>query len=177
MNSKKNQNAIRRYSNTSCNSSNVVTNPIISDYCNPFKLFTNSLSYYKTKWQHEHVDHANEPYRIRFNKAKTNAYIVWSNVHDVEVSDVELNTIERVVLMALDTMSERAIRLTCQSVRGFITNEIPNFYFNGIDLPSLIKWYKKQHEIKHRADNECLVFRPKKPTISKGAKRLGSVVK
>jgi sRNA-binding regulator protein Hfq len=78
--------------------------------------------------------------------------------------------------MALDVMSERAIKLTCQSVRAFILNEIPNFYFNGIDLPLMIKEYKKLHEIKHRTDNECLVFRHKKSTISKGAKKLGKVV-
>lgn len=177
MNSKKNSNAIRRYSNTQscCTDSDYVTNPIKVN-TNAFALFTNSLSYYKTKYQHKHYDSANEPYQITFDKSRTNAYIKWSDIHDVEVSGIELNIIQRVVLMALDVMSERAIKLTCQSVRAFILNEIPSFYFNGIDLSLVIKEYKKRHEIKHRTDNECLVFRPKKSTISKGAKKLGRVV-
>lgn len=183
MNSKKNSNAIRRYSNTSVyyadNNTDkcYVSNPIksVSD-CNAFKLFTNNLEYYKIKYQHKHFDNANEPYQISFDKSRRNAYIKWSNVHDVEVSGAELNTINRVILMALDIMSERAIKLTCKSVRSFITKEVPGFYFNGVDLPSVIREYKKRNEIKHRADNECLVFRPKKSTISIGAKKLGTVV-
>lgn len=174
MNSKKNCNAIRRYSNTS--SHDVVTNPIKSGVnCNAFKLFTNNLSYYKTKVQHKHHDNCSTPYDITMDNYG-NAYLKWCEWNDVECSDVELNTIQRVVLMALDVMSERAIKLTCQSVRAFILNDMPNFYFNGIDLPLIIKEYKKRHEIKHRTDNECLVFRPKKSTISKGAKKLGKVV-
>lgn len=174
MNSKKNSNAIRRYSNTS--SHDVVTNPIKSGVnFNAFKLFTNNLQYYKTKVQHKHYDKCSTPYDITMDNYG-NAYLKWCDWNDVEVSGVELNTINRVVLMALNIMSERAIKLTCQSVRDFIIKEVPNFYFNGIDLPLIIREYKKQHEIKHRTDNECLVFRPKKPTISKGAKKLGTVV-
>lgn len=175
MNSKKNSNAIRRYSNTS--SHDVVTNPIKSGMnCNAFKLFTNNLSYYKTKVQHKHYDKCSMPYDITMDN-HGNAYLKWCQWNDVEVSGVELNTINKVVLMALDIMSERAIKLTCQSVRDFILKEVPNFYFNGIDLPLIIKEYKKRNEIKHRTDKECLVFRPKKSTISKGAKKLGIVAK
>lgn len=174
MNSKKNSNAIRRYSNTS--SHDVVTNPIKSGVnCNAFKLFTNNLQYYKTKVQHKHYDKCAKPYDITIDNYG-NAYLKWCDWNDVEVSGVELNTINKVILMALDIMSERAIKLTCQSVRDFIIKKVPNFYFNGIDLPLIIREYKKQHEIKHRTDRECLVFKPKKPTISKSAKRLGTVV-
>lgn len=180
MNSKKNSNAIRRYANTSCyyadnNDSSYVTNPIKVNI-NAFNMFTNSLSYYKTKYQHKHYDKASEPYKISFNKSKTNAYIKWSDVHDVVVSDVEKTNIEKCVRVVLDVMSERAIKLTCQSVRDFILRIDDKFYFNGIDLAGIIRQYKKQHEIKHRTDRECLVFRPKKSTISKGAKKLGTVV-
>lgn len=175
MNSKKNCNAIRRYSNTS--NHDVVTNPIKSGMnCNAFKLFTNNLQYYKTKVQHKHYDKCSMPYDITMDNYG-NAYLKWCEWNDVEVSGVELNTLSKVILMALDVMSERAIKLTCQSVRDFILKEVPNFYFNGIDLPLIIREYKKRNEIKHRTDNECLVFRPKKPGISTGAKRLGTVVK
>lgn len=174
MNSKKNSNAIRRYSNTS--NHDVVTNPIKSGMnCNAFKLFTNNLQYYKTKVQHKHYDKCAEPYDITMDNYG-NAYLKWCEWSDVEVSGIELNNINKVVLTALDVMTERAIKLTCQSVRDFITKEVPSFYFNGIDLPLIIRQYKKQHEIKYRTDRECLVFRPKKPTISKGATKLGTVV-
>lgn len=175
MNSKKNLNAIRRYSNTT-SYNNVVTNPIKTGVnCNAFKLFTNNLQYYKTKVQHKHFDKCSMPYDITMDNIG-NAYLKFSDIHDVVLSDVEIKTNTKVVLMALDVMSERAIKLTCQTVRDFILKEIPNFYFNGIDLPLIIREYKKQHDIKHRTDRECLVFRPKKPAISKGARKLGVVV-
>lgn len=183
MNSKKNTNAIRRYSNTSVyyadnnSSSDYITNPIKSVNTNAFSMFTKNLSYFKTKYQHKHYDKCNMPYKISMDN-HGNAYIKWCNIHDVTISDSELNANMRIVLMALDIMSERAIKLTCNSVRDFILSEIPYFYFNGIDLPLLIKEYKKLHDIKHRTDRECLVFRPKKKsTISPYAKRLGTVVK
>lgn len=183
MNSKTNRNAMYRYARTSCyyaddnTDKDYITNPIksVSD-CNAFKLFTNNLEYYKTKYQHKHFDKANEPYQIRFDKSGRNAYIKWSDIHEVEVSDIEKQNILKVVLVVLDVMSERAIKLTCDSVRRFILSKYPQFYFNGIDLASIIRDYKKIHDIKHKSDNECLVFRPKKPSISIGAKKLGTVV-
>lgn len=186
MNGKKNSNAIYRYARTSVyyadntvkkDSDSYITNPIKTVNNNAFKLFTNNLEYYKTKYQHKHYDSANEPYKIRFNKAQTNAYIVWDNIRLADVSSSDKENILRTVLLALDVMSERAIKLTCDNVRCFILSQYPKFYFNGIDLAKVIRDYKKQHEIKHRTDSECLVFRPKKPSISIGAKRLGTVVK
>lgn len=185
-NAKKSRNSAYRYSRTSVYyadntvkevSDDYITNPIKTVNNNAFKLFTNNLEYYKTKYQHKHYDNANEPYKIRFNKAQTSAYIVWDNIRMADVSDDDKENILHAVLCVLDVMSERAIKLTCDSVRNFIISKYPNFYFNGIDLAKTIRDYKKQHEIKHRTDNECLVFRPKKPTISKGAKKLGTVVK
>lgn len=185
MNSKKNSNAIRRYTNTSCyyadntvNNVNdsYVTNPIKTVNCNAFKMFTNNLEYYKVKYQHKHYDKANEPYKISFDKSRTNAFIKFSDTHDVKVSDAEKLDIEKRVLFALNFMSENAMSLTCKTVRDFILRIDNKFYFNDVDLAGMIRQFKKQHDIKHRTDNECLVFRTRKPTISKGAKKLGKVV-
>lgn len=177
MNGKKNSNAIMRYSNTSCNSnSNYVTNPINHEHVNAFKMFTKNLSYFKTKYQHKHFDKCNEPYDISMDNYG-NAYIKWDNIHDVELSDIEIKSLEKVVLIACDVLSDKAIKLTVNTVREFLLKNYPNMYFNGVDFVGLIKSYKKIHDIKHKSDKECLVFRPKKPTISKGAKKLGTVVR
>lgn len=175
MNSKTNRNAIMRYSNTS--SHDVVTNPIIKSgaNCNAFKLFTNSLQYYKTKVQHRHFDKCSMPYDIRMDNMG-NAYIKWSDIHDVVLSDKEVKTLEKVVLIACDVMSDKGLKLTISSVKEYLLNAYPNMYFNGVDFIGLVKTYKKMHDIKHKSDKECLVFKPKKPTISVGAKKLGTVV-
>ena len=176
MNSKTNRNAIMRYSNTSCNNDKYVTNPIVRHAeCNAFKLFTKNLSYFKTKYQHKHFDKCNTPYDITMDNYG-NAYIKWNNIHDGVLSDNEIKTLEKIVLIACDIMSDKGLKLTVSSVREYLLNTYPNMYFNGVDFVGLVKTYKKIHDIKHKSDKECLIFRPKKPTISVGAKKLGTVV-
>ena len=176
MNGKKNSNAIMRYSNTSCNSNKYITNPISNEHVNAFKMFTKNLSYFKTKYQHKHFDKCNEPYNISIDNYG-NAYNKWDDVSDVVLSDDEIKSLEKVVLIACDVLSDKAIKLTVNTVRGFLLENYPSMYFNGVDFVGLIKSYKKIHDIKHKSDKECLVFRPKKHTISKGAKKLGNVVR
>ena len=177
MNSKKNTNAIMRYSNTSCNSNNdYVTNPIKHEHVDAFKMFTKNLGYFKTKFQKKHFDKCNNPYDISMDNYG-NAYIKWNDIHDVMLLDAEIKALEKVVLIACDVLSDRAIKLTVGAVKSFLLQNYPHMYFNGVDFVGLIRSYKKIHDIKHKSDKECLVFRPKKPTISVGAKRLGNVVR
>lgn len=143
MNSKKNSNAIRRYSNTSCfTDSDYITNPIRVN-TNAFALFTNSLSYYKTKYQHKHYDNANEPYQITFDKSRTNAYIKWSDIHDVNVSLFEQKQIAKVITLACDYAFKNKIELTCSNIRDIVVKECPKMYFNDVSVANVIAYYKK----------------------------------
>lgn len=184
-NAKKSRNSAYRYSRTSCYyadntvkkvNDNYITNPIKTDYKNAYNMLTKTLSYFKTKYQHKHYDKCSTPYNIRMDRVG-NSYLVFSDIHDVKIDDDEKSSLEKCILFVLDFLSENSIKLTCNIVKRFILSIDDEFYFNDIDLSTMIRQYKKQNAIKHRTDNECLVFRPKKSTISKGAKKLGAVVK
>jgi hypothetical protein len=142
MNSKKNANAIRRYCNTSCSDSDYVTNPIKVN-TNAFALFTNSLSYYKTKYQHKHFDVAHEPYKITFDKARVNAYIKWSDIHDANVSLFEQKQIAQVISLACDYAFSKKIELNVSNIKDIVIKECPMMYFNDVSVAQVISHYKK----------------------------------
>lgn len=232
MNGKKNSNAIRRYSNTSTYadvSNDYVTNTIKNN-CNAFKLFTNNLEYYKTKYQHKHFDVAHEPYKISFDKARVNAYIKWNDVRDVHSTLLEQKQITQVILLACNYAFENKVELTISNIKDIVIKECPNIFFNDVSIANVIMHYKKSmrnnslviennkkilHIIKdmyeHGAEistdsvksklpngfylgcsivselvshfkqlnkdqKPCWVFKKKTNTISKGAKKLGTVV-
>lgn len=143
MNSKTNRNAIRRYASTETvcvSDKSYVTNPIET---NAFNLFTNSLSYYKTKYQHKHFDRANEPYKITFDKSRTNAYIRWNDTHTANVSLLEQKQIAQVVTLACDYAFANKIELNVSNIKDIVIKECPKVYFNDVSIASVIMHYKK----------------------------------
>ena len=170
MNSKKNSNAIRRYSNASCNSnSNYVTNPISSEHVNAFRLFTKNLSYFKTKYQHKHFDKANEPYQITFDKSRTNAYIKWGNIHDVSISIAEQKQIEQIILLACDKLFSDGVELSVSNVKDITVTECPNIYFNDVSIASVITQYKKSMRNNEKViSNNRIILRTMNDMFDKG---------
>lgn len=167
-----------RYSRTSskCNTCDNVLYNDDDKVNNPFKLFTNPLSFYKTKLQKKHFDIASEPYKISMDNCG-NAYNVWNEWNDVKLSDDEIKQVERVCLIALDVMAEQGLKLSKQSLLGFIQKTNPSFYYNDLDIVKLVKQYKQMHDIKPSTDTKTLVLRNSNRKISKGAIKLGTVVK
>lgn len=178
MNGKKNRNSILRYSNTSskCNTCNKVLYNDEDKVDNPFKFFTNPLSYYKTKFQKKHFDTCSEPYKVSKDNMN-NYYNIWDSWNDVKLSDDEIKQIEKICLITLDVMAERGLKLSKSSLLGFIHQSNPSFYYNGLDITKLIRQYKQIHNIKPSTDTETLVLRSSNRKISKAAIKLGMVVK
>lgn len=142
MNSKKNQNAIRRYTATCVTGDNYVTNPIKNNL-NAFKLFTHNLEYYKTKYQHKHFDVAHEPYKITFDKSRVNAYIKWNDTHMASLSLFEQKQITQAVTLACSYAFENKIELNVSNIKDIVIKELPNIYFNDISVAQIITHYKK----------------------------------
>lgn len=157
----KNSFAIAKYANTSSKHyvTNVIKNNNSDNNVSSFNLFT-LVKPIKKKLNYKKYDKCNQPYNVSMDNTG-NAYILWDVWNDTTVSDVEIKQIEKVCLIALDVMVERGLKLTKSNLLDFISKVNPLFYTNGVDVVSLIRQYKKQHNITPSKDTSCIVWRNK----------------